>query len=237
MVMTGDLTDRSLRIGAAVEPTAPTPVALRGPPSFLRGRILALSPASRSARPMRPDRASRNSNRPAGAGPLPRCRASSGAAPAIPAGALRRPEDISVVPAADGHPLHSGHPARGDWPSTVSSQRPRPIYSSGVHLAAGMSLILRMAAPPTPCAIPAGRRVRQYQVRKVDLKPGPRPDRPGVPKRLPGRSGWAVGQAAARTAEGRSNATSASTSRSIIASVCSGVGVKRSRSSPRGTVG
>ena len=36
---------------------------------------------------------------------------------------------------------------------------------------------------------------------------------------------------------GRRIARSASTSRSIIASVCSGVGVKRSRSSPRGTVG
>ncbi len=35
LAMAGDLTDRSRRNGAAIEPTAPTPVALRGPPSFL----------------------------------------------------------------------------------------------------------------------------------------------------------------------------------------------------------
>ena len=43
-------------------------------------------------------------------------------------------------------------------------------------------------------------------------------------------------QAAARRSGSRI-ASSADSSRSIIASVCSGVGVKRSRSSPRGTVG
>ena len=52
----------------------------------------------------------------------------------------------------------------------------------------------------------------------------------------PGRSGPTRPQAAARCPECRI-ARSAVTSRSIIASVCSGVGVSRSRSSPRGTVG
>ena len=124
LVPAGERTDRSLGNGAAVEPTAPTPVALRGPPSFLRVRILAVSQGVRSVRSMPPDRANRGHHRPAGSAPLPRYPASDGAATAIPAGGLWRPSDMSpaesfAISAADAHPSQSGqagHPVRGDWP-------------------------------------------------------------------------------------------------------------------------
>ena len=128
--------DRWRRSGAANDPTAPTPVALRGPPFFLRVGIVAMPQAERSVRRMPPGRANRGPPPflRAGIVPMPQAERSVRRMPPGRANRFHRAPGRTCGPSRSGcHGIYH-HPGKPPAESKSPPDRPTAVW--------------RRAAPP-----------------------------------------------------------------------------------------